>query len=63
MTSDLEKEEWLFDMMFKLSGVILTKAQMENDFEKVYNQVFVKTITTDFENDMDLLKIFGNVGG
>ena len=62
MTSE-EKEEWIFDMIFKLSGVIFKKAQMENDFVKVYNRVFIKTITSDFENDMDMLKIFGNVGG
>ena len=49
--------------MFKLSGAIFKKAQMENNFEKVYNQVFTKTVTTDFESDMDMLGIFGNVGG
>ena len=50
-------------MMFKLSGVIFKKAQMENNFEEVYNRVFTKAITTDFESDMDMLEIFGNVGG
>jgi len=59
----LDKEVWVYDMMFKLSGVILKKAQMENNFEKVYNQVFTKTMTTDFESDIDMLEIFGNVGG
>jgi hypothetical protein len=59
----LDKEVWVYDMMFKLSGVILKKAQMENNFEKVYNQVFTKTMTTEFESDMDMLEIFGNVGG
>ena len=49
--------------MLKLSGVIYKKAQMENNFEKVYNQVFSKMVTTDFETDMDMLEIFGNVGG
>jgi len=59
----LDKETWMFDMMLKLSGVIYKKAQMENNFEKVYNQVFSKMVTTDFETDMDMLEIFGNVGG
>jgi len=61
----LDRELWTWgdDMMFKLSGVIFKKAQMENNFEKVYNQVFVKSITTEFESDMDMLEIFGNVGG
>lgn len=59
----MDKEVWVYDMMFKLSGVILKKAQMENNFEKVYNQVFTKTMTTDFESDIDMLEIFGNVGG
>ena len=60
---DRELWTWGDDMMFKLSGVIFKKAQMENNFEKVYNQVFVKSITTEFESDMDMLEIFGNVGG
>ncbi len=59
----MDKETWMFDMMLKLSGVIYKKAQMENNFEKVYNQVFSKMVTTDFETDMDMLEIFGNVGG
>jgi len=59
----LDREIFIYDMMFKLSGIIFQKAQMENNFEKVYNQVFTKTITTDFESDMDMLEIFGNVGG
>ena len=59
----MDRGLWEFDMMLKLSGVIFTKAQMENNFEKVYNQVFTKTITSDFESDMDMLEIFGNVGG
>ena len=59
----MDKEVWFYDMMFKLSGVIFKKAQMENNFEKVYNQVLTKTITTEFESDMDMLEIFGNVGG
>ena len=59
----MDREVWIEDMMFKLSGAIFKKAQMENNFEKVYNQVFTKTVTTDFESDMDMLGIFGNVGG
>lgn len=54
---------YAFDMILKLSGVIYKKAQMDNDFEKVYNQVFTKMVTTEFESDMDMLQIFGNVGG
>ena len=59
----MNKEVWMFDMVLKLSGIIYRKAQMENNFEKVYDQVFAKMITTDFETDMDMLEIFGNVGG
>lgn len=59
----MDKELWVDDMMFKLSGAILRKAQMEDSFEKVYTQVLTKSITTDFESDMDMLAIFGNVGG
>ena len=59
----MDREIFIYDMMFKLSGIIFQKAQMENNFEKVYNQVFTKTITSEFESDMDMLEIFGNVGG
>jgi len=52
-----------YDMILKLSGVIFKKAQMDKSFEKVYNKAFSKIVTTDFETDMDMLEIFGNVGG
>ena len=53
---------FVYDMILKLSGVIFKKAQMDDNFEKVYNHFLVKTITTDFESDMEMLEIFGNVG-
>jgi len=59
----LDRDAFEYDMMLKLSGVIFKKAQMEKSFEKVYNEVFTKMITSDFETDMDMLEIFGNVGG
>ena len=59
----MDREMFAYDMILKLSGVIFKKAQMEKNFEKVYNEVFTKMVTTDFETDMDMLEIFGNVGG
>ena len=50
-------------MMFKLSGAMFKKAEMEKNFEKVYNQFFDKTFNCEFETDTDMLEIFGNVGG
>jgi len=59
----MNREIFAYDMVLKLSGVIFKKAQMEKSFGKFYNEVFSKMVTTDFEDDMDMLEIFGNVGG
>ena len=59
----MDREMFAYDMILKLSGVIFKKAQMDKSFEKVYNKAFSKIVTTDFETDMDMLEIFGHVGG
>ncbi len=50
-------------MTSKLSGIIFTKASMEQSFEKVYERVFEQISIKDFEDDVHILEIFGDVGG
>ena len=45
----------------KLSGIILKKAEIENDFVGVYSKVFEKIFELDFEEESIL--ILGDVGG
>ena len=47
----------------KLSGVILRKAELENDFEKVYLKVFEKIAEIAEFGGEEPLEIFGNLGG
>lgn len=51
------------ELTTKLSGAILRKAEMENDFDKVYSKVFEKMVEVEFFGDDDFLSILGNVGG
>ena len=50
-------------MTSKLTGIIFKKALLENSFEKVYVRVFEQISTKDFDNDVHILEIFGDVGG
>jgi len=47
----------------KLGGVILRKAELEEDFDKVYTKVFEKMTEAEFMGSEDYLEIFGEVGG
>ncbi len=59
----MEDDIWLMEMTTKLSGVILKKAILEEDFEKVYKRVFEQISVKVFEDDMNILEILGDVGG
>jgi hypothetical protein len=59
----VEDDIWLMEMTTKLSGVILKKALLEENFEKVYKRVFEQISVKVFEDDMNILEILGNVGG
>ncbi len=54
---------WIFEMTTKLTGVIFKKALLENSFEKVYQRVFEQISTKMINNDVQMLEIFGDVGG
>ncbi|MFH0711422.1 MAG: hypothetical protein V1944_02490 [Candidatus Aenigmatarchaeota archaeon] len=53
----------LIEVTTKLGGVILKKAELEADFEKVYTKVFQKMVEVEFLGSEDFLEIFGEVGG
>lgn len=53
----------MVDMSTKLGGVILKKAELENDFEKVYLKVFERMVEVELTGGENLLEILGEVGG
>lgn len=54
----------LVEMTTKFSGVIFQKAELENNFEKVYSRVFEKMVEFQFlGNSENVLEIFGESGG
>jgi hypothetical protein len=53
----------LIETTVKLSGVILRKAELENNFESVYTKVFEKMVELEFFGAEDVLEIFGEMGG
>ena len=54
---------WLRDMTTKLSGIIFRKALIEDDWTKVYENVFYEMMNNEFDDEMSFLKIFGGCGG
>jgi len=50
-------------MTTKLSGIIFKKALMEDSLERVYKRVFDQISTKVFDDDIQILEIFGDVGG
>ena len=55
-------DEGFDEINMKLNGIILRKAELENNFEKVYLKVFEKMVEID-EIEGEILEIFGNLGG
>lgn len=51
------------EILVKLSGAILRKAEMEKDFEKVYTRVFKNLIEMEVLGFRDVVEILGNLGG
>ncbi len=50
----------------KLVGIIFVKAEIENDFEKVYLNAMRKIFEIEFVgefDEIDFLQIFGEIGG
>jgi len=54
---------WIYEMTSKLTGIIFRKALLEDSFERVYERVFEQISTKEFEDDVHILEIFGDVGG
>ncbi len=59
----MNDEFTIVEMTAKLSGIILRKAELEGDFDKVYSKVFEKMVEVQFFGQEEILEILGNVGG
>ena len=55
--------EGFAEISLKLNGIILRKAELENDFEKVYLKIFERIVQMENFGSEDPLEIFGNLGG
>lgn len=51
------------ELTTKLGGVIFRKAELEDDFERVYLKVFEKMVEVELTGGENLLEILGEVGG
>jgi hypothetical protein len=59
----LNEEVLIREMTTKLSGIIFRKALMENNWTKVYKTIITGMVNTEIEDEIHLLKIFGDIGG
>ena len=51
------------ELTIKLGGAIFRKAELDNNFDKVYTKVFEKILEINFIEAEDVLEIFGCPGG
>ncbi|MEM5766524.1 MAG: hypothetical protein QW423_02750 [Candidatus Aenigmatarchaeota archaeon] len=51
------------EILVKLNGAILRKAEMEKDFEKVYTRIFEHMVKMEALGFRDVVEIFGDLGG
>lgn len=51
------------ELLIKMSGAILRKAEMANNFEKVYTKVFESIIKMEVGGFGDVVEILGETGG
>lgn len=58
-----EEIDFDIDLLLKMSGVILRKAEMENDFERVYTRVLEQIVKMQFMGVGNMVEILGEVGG
>lgn len=59
-------EENIIDFTTKLNGIILKKAELENDFDRVYSMVFERMYTIEGAGELegdDFLYVLGEIGG
>jgi len=53
----------LNDIIIRLNGAILRKAEMEKDFLKFYTNIFERLVVFSFSEETDILELLGNMGG
>jgi hypothetical protein len=51
------------EILVKMSGIILRKAEMEKDFKKVYIRVFKNLVEMEVLGFRDVVEILGNLSG
>lgn len=51
------------ELLVKMGGAILKKAEMENNFEKVYTRVFEQIAKMEVIGFGDVVEILGETGG
>ena len=58
-----EQEPTIIEMTAKIGGVILKKAELENNFEAVYSKVFERIFELHAVGGEEFLIVLGEVGG
>jgi len=51
------------ELTSKLTGIILKKAELENNFEEVYSKVFERMFQLQATGEDEFLFVLGEVGG
>jgi hypothetical protein len=51
------------ELLVKMSGAILRKAEMENNFEGVYTKVFEHIVKMEVIGFVDVVEVLGETGG
>lgn len=53
----------LNEIVTRLNGAILRKAEIEGDYSKVYKNIFERLAVFSISEEVEILELFGNMGG
>jgi len=59
----LNEEQDLMELTSKLGGIILRKAELENNFTEVYSMVFERMNEIEIKGGDEFLAVLGEIGG
>jgi len=53
----------IVDFTVKIGGILMKKAEIDNDYHKIYFKVFEKITTEEFLGHEGILEVLGSMGG
>lgn len=59
----MSEEKTMMDITAKMNGIIMKKAELENDYTGTYAMIFERMQEVDMSEDSDFISVLGHVAG